>query len=65
MDFEKNAKKMIRKISLLTPRFNGLGALKRSFSCRVFKTVHFGIGEVPKAPTDDRFVKIFVSFAIL
>ena len=26
--------------------------------------MHFGIGQVPKAPTDDRFVKIFVFFAI-
>ena len=24
--------------------------------------MHFGIGEVPKAPTDDRFVKIFACF---
>ena len=26
--------------------------------------MHFGIGEVPKAPTDDRFVKIFMFFPL-
>ena len=57
------AKKLIRE-SLLNLHFKGFGALKRSFSCRVFKTVHFGIGEFPKAPTDDRFVKILEFFAI-
>ena len=57
---EKNRSKK----SLLNPHFKGFGAISRSFSNRALKTVHVGAGEVPKLPTDDRFIKIFMFFAI-
>ena len=50
--------------SFLNLHFMGFGAISRSRGGRVFKTVHFGIGDVPKCPTDDRFMKILVFFAI-
>ena len=52
---------MIGKI-VLNPHFNGFGAISLSFSSRTLKTVHFGTGEVPKAPMDERFVKILAFF---
>ena len=57
-------KKSIEK-SLLNLHFKGFGAISRSDSNRALQTVHFGIGEVPKCPTDNRFMKILLFFAIL
>ena len=50
--------------SLLNPHFKGFGAITRSDSCRVLKTVHFGIGDISKCWMDDHFVNIFVFFTI-
>ena len=52
------------KKSIFNHHFKGFGAITRSFSCRALKTVHIGTGEVPKAPTDDRFMKILKFFGI-
>ena len=60
---KKDWKKWSTK-SFLNLHFKGFGAITRSDSNRALKTVHFGIGEVPKCPTDDRFMKIWVFFAI-
>ena len=60
----KNAKNKKSTKSLLNPHFKGFGAISRPRACRILKTVHFGIGDVPKCPTDDRFMKILVFFAI-
>ena len=60
----KKCEKLNSTKSFLNPRFKGFGAIIRSDSNRALKTVHFGIGEVPKCPTDDRFMKILVFFAI-
>ena len=56
-------KKSIKKC-LLNLHCKGLGAITRSDSCRVLKTVHFGIGDISKCWMDDHFVKIFVFFTI-
>ena len=56
-------KKSIEK-SLLKLHFKGFGAITRSDSCRVLKTVHFGIGDISKCWMDDHFVKILVFFTI-
>ena len=50
--------------SVLNPHFKGFGAITRSDSCRVLKTVHFGIGDISKCWMDDHFVKILVFFTI-
>ena len=50
--------------SLLNLHFKGFGVITRSDSNRALKTVHFGIGEVPKCPTDDRFMEIWAFLAI-
>ena len=60
--FSKNAEKQKSSKSFLNLHFKGFGAISRSRACRALKTVHFGIGEVPKAPTDDRFLKVFPVF---
>ena len=51
-------------ISFLNIHFKGFGAISRSRGCRVLKTVHFGIGDIPKCPTDESFIRIVVFFAI-
>ena len=50
--------------SFLNLHFKGFGAITRSDSCRVLKTVHFGIGDISKCWMDDYFVKILVFFKI-
>ena len=62
--FLKIFEKIVAIKSLLKLHFKGFGAISRPRACRILKTVHFGIGDVPKCPTDDRFMKIFVFFAI-
>ena len=50
--------------SFLNPHFNGFGAISRLRGCRSCFSVHFGPGDVPKAPTGTRFKPILMFFAI-
>ena len=55
----------MRKKSLLNLHFKGFGTITPSDSNRALKTVHFGIGDVQKAPTATRFNPILAFFSIL
>ena len=62
--FLKIFEKMLIPKSLLNPHFKGFGAITPSRGCRSSFSVHFGIGDVQKAPTGSRFKPIFMFFAI-
>ena len=51
--------------SLLNLHFNGFGAISPLRGCRSCFSVHFGIGDVQKAPTGSRFKPILTFFLIL
>ena len=61
--FTKNVKKITLK-SFLNLYFKGFGAISPLRGCRSRFSVHFGIGDVQKAPTATRFKPILVFFAI-
>ena len=57
--------KKCEKKSLLNPHFKGFGAISPLRGCRSCFSVHFGIGDVQKAPTGSRFKPILTFFSIL
>ena len=57
-------KKKLTIKSFLNPHFNGFGAISRLRGCRSCFSVHFGPGDVPKAPTGTRFKPILTFFTI-
>ena len=59
----KIVKKSMKK-SFLNLRFWCFGAKTRSDSCRILKTVHFGIGDISKCSMDAHLVRILVFFTI-